>query len=686
MKFLSSKRFVVQLILIFAIFTLGTLIALGLPAALLLNRQNNLQVRALADQANQTALALLNEKRSQLENNALLLIERPTLNQILFWEQDRVELETYLAEFLSNSNIEAIVICESENALAVAGESGFSSMCQFEGESKFAMVEGTAWLLARADWGVDRADQPYIVVGEQANTILENFKSQSSLDYLLLYDGEAVASNVDELPAQLQDEIDSGVSSNQRIKVVDEGGQTTVYQSTIVPLTGGQNFTLVGLLNIESFLALSKQLRNLVWIAFLAVSLAGAVVAVFVSRRISKPLDQLARSAVSLREGDLTTPLVSSSKIWEMDQLTNALEDARVGLKHSIDQLKMEKLWIENMLNSIVEGILTVDEKNRITYVSKTIENMLGVEMPHLLGRPMDEYFVAVEGEDDFSQQIPGENQSARISALLNGREVLLQVSVSTFIPPEAGNATRALVIRDVTDEERIHRLIGEFMANITHEFRTPLSALSASVELLVDQLPDLSTQEIGQLLHALNIGIIDLQSLIDNLIEAASIEAGRFKVNPRQVALGAITQASVDTVLPIAQKRGLEIVQPAIRQGFLVMADQRRTTQVLVNLLSNAIKHSPENGTVTIRSLMLENHVLIEVQDEGEGVAPERQLQLFNRFISGGSDHDLSLVGMGLGLSVVKAIVEAQGGKVGYKVGEPRGAIFWFTLPLVRN
>jgi len=73
----------------------------------------------LADQANQTALALLNEKRSQLENNALLLIERPTLNQILFWEQDRVELETYLAEFLSNSNIEAIVICESENALAV---------------------------------------------------------------------------------------------------------------------------------------------------------------------------------------------------------------------------------------------------------------------------------------------------------------------------------------------------------------------------------------------------------------------------------------------------------------------------------------------------------------------------------------------------------------------------------------
>lgn len=686
MKFLSSKRFAVQLILIFVIFTLGALVALGLPAALLLNRQNNLQIRALADQANQTGHALLNEKRSQLENSALLLIERPTLNQLLVEEQDQGKFGTYLAEFLRNATIEAIVICEAESALAFAGESGSTAMCQFEGESRFALVEGAAWMLARADWGGEPANHTYIVVGEQADRILENFKLQSGMDYLLIHDGQAAASTVDELSVRLEDEIDSGLSNNQRIKVEDVGGQSTVYHATILPMTGMQDFELVGLLDIESFLALNRQLRNLVWVAFLAVSLAGAVIAVFVSRRISKPLDQLARSAISLREGDLTTPLASSSKIWEMDQLTNALEDARVGLKHSIDQLRKEKLWIENMLNSIVEGILTLDEKNRITYVSKTIEAMLGIEMPHLLGRAIDDIFAAVEGEDEFSQQIPGENQSARISALLNAREALLQVSVSTFIPPDAGNATRAIVIRDVTDEERIHRLVGEFMANITHEFRTPLSALSASVELLVDQLPDLSTQEIGQLLHALNIGIIDLQSLIDNLIEAASIEAGRFKVNPRQVALGEITQASVDTVLPIVQKRGLEIIQPAIRQGFLVMADRRRTTQVLVNLLSNAIKHSPENGTVTIRSLMLENHVLIEVQDEGEGVAPERQLQLFNRFISAGSDHDLSLVGMGLGLSVVKAIVEAQGGKVGYKAGEPHGAIFWFTLPLVRN
>ena len=110
---------------------------------------------------------------------------------------------------------------------------------------------------------------------------------------------------------------------------------------------------------------------------------------------------------------------------------------------------------------------------------------------------PIDDILTTMPGEDRFSQQIPLIDQVRRIPVLIGENGVLLAVSRSEFIPPDAGNATTALVIRDVSDEERIHQLIGEFMANITHEFRTPLAALSASVELLVDQLPDLSPPEI---------------------------------------------------------------------------------------------------------------------------------------------------------------------------------------------
>ena len=183
-----------------------------------------------------------------------------------------------------------------------------------------------------------------------------------------------------------------------------------------------------------------------------------------------------------------------------------------------------------------------------------------------------------------------------------------------------------------------------------------------------------------------MNIGIIDLQSLIDNLIQAASIEAGRFKVNPQEVELSTIIVAGINTIQPLAKKHGLMINQPKEKQSFLVKADKRRTVQVLINLLSNAIKHSPDGGIITVTTLILENEVLIEVQDEGQGVSSDRQAQLFNRFVAPISEKDFSEIGLGLGLSVVKAVVEAQGGKVGFKESETGSAIFWFTLPLVKG
>jgi PAS domain S-box-containing protein len=445
-----------------------------------------------------------------------------------------------------------------------------------------------------------------------------------------------------------------------------------------------EEYRLLGLLDIDPYLANTRQFRNLITLNLVGVSLVGAGVAVLVARRISNPLNQLAKSASALREGDLATPLTTPADVWEINQLSNALEDARVSLKHSLDQLRQEKLWIENLMNSMVECLLTIDDQGRITFVSRPIEKIMGIEPILLLGKHLDEIFIITQGENLFSQQLPGENQTRRIPVIVDDSEILLSVSTSTVLPVESGNATRALMLRDVTDEERIHRLVGEFMANITHEFRTPLSALAASVELLRDALPDLSVEEMRQLLEALNLGIIDLQSLIDNLIEASSIEAGRFKVNPEKVELSTIIDHAINTVQPLLQKKGLQLQMPKSRPAFRVRADQRRTAQALINLLSNAIKHSPEGGRVSLRKLMMEGEVLIEIQDEGSGIQPEYQDRLFKRFVPHQSSQDLSTMGMGLGLSVVKAVIEAQGGKVGFRNHAGGGAIFWFTLETV--
>ena len=681
----SSKRFVVQLLLVFLLFTLGTVIGLGLPAAWLLENQTDRQMEALIDQSNQTTLALLENKTSQLQNLALLMVERPTLNQLIEEEGNEQALSKYLEDFLVNAGVDLLMVCGNYNSATSAGEGTIPNLCHSPNLNGVINADGEVWLLSSAVLSAGSPDEVQIIVGLHFSSALSEFHSQSGLDYYLFQGDQLVESNLEgEIDLSASD-LSADIEPYQTLSQGNDHSSPT-HMATIIPLSNSQDLKLVGLLNIESYSVLNLQIRNIIVVVLISVSLLGVIIAVLLSRRISRPINQLARSAAAMREGDLATPLTTSSEIWEISQLTNALEDARVSLRHSLNQIQKEKAWIEDLLDSIVEGLLTIDNQARITFASESIGQIIGTDPANILGRFIDEYFTVSSGEELFSHQIPAPNQNRRIPVVMKERDILLSVSTSEFVPPEAGNATRALVLRDVTDEERIHRLIGEFMANITHEFRTPLSALSASVELLIDQLPTLTTPEIKQLLNSLNIGIVNLQGLIDNLIEAASIEAGRFKVNPQPVELSLIIQDAIDTIQPIAEKHAVRITRPKNKQAFLVMADRRRTVQALLNLLSNAIKHSPECSVITLRTLILGKNVLVEVQDQGKGISEDIQSHLFNRFITPDPAFEDANLGLGLGLSVVKAIIEAQHGEVGFKNHETEGAIFWFTLPIIEG
>ena len=675
---LSPKRFTVQLIVIFLAITLGTILALGIPAALVLEHQTQIQLKALIDQADQTTQALLESKLNQLRNLTALLVQRPTLNSLLATSADSDTLQIYLESIQSNSGFDAILICEDDAAIVSVSSKDTEGLCEVTSDEGTVFINDTAWMVSLASL----ADGHEIIVGQLLSGIYAEFSNQSGLDYALYLNRDLITSNLSNPSAELAALNPEMVMDYEILSLTTENQQT---QEVMVKALTGLNHPnehWLAFLQVTPYIQANHQLRGIILMTLALISVLVAGLAVLISRRISRPLNRLAHSAAQLREGDLSTPVNTVSNLWEIDQLANALEDARVSLKHSLDQLQKEKVWIEGLLNAIVEGLLTLDNRYCVTFASASTFRLTGKSSSEIIGFPIDDILTTLPGEDRFSQQIPLTDQVRRIPVSIEGKEVLLAVSRSEFIPPDAGNATTALVIRDVTDEERIHHLIGEFMANITHEFRTPLAALSASVELLVDQLPDLTPPEIEKLLHTINIGIVNLQSLIDNLIEAASIEGGRFKVNPQPVAFSQIVEDAVLTIEPIARLHAVSILRPDPKQDTVVQADQRRTVQVLINLLSNAIKHSPQGSQITIRTLLVEKAVLVEVQDQGPGIPKNLQTQVFNRFLTPKSAEDAPQLGLGLGLSVVKAIVEAQSGQVGYRNPETGGALFWFTLP----
>lgn len=668
----------IQLMLILLIFTIGSVLALGIPAALLLNEQSRDHISTLLRQSSQTSQTLILNKQSELANLAMLLANRPTLNALLETNTSPDALSTYLAEFQQGIDSSVILICNGNNTVAFSGNNDALWLCE-SAEETILVSPDTTWILAQA---VPDDESLRIIVGQQVNAVFNEVSAQSGLSYLLAKGRTAIASN---FPKNVGNQIlvyRGDLQTGQTLSLDDEGFPLEV-MAIEIPFPDHPEYRWIGILDTAPYTQANTQLRNLILITLLIVSLIVAVLSILIARRVSRPLSGLAQSAARLREGNLDARINTVSNLWEVDQLANALEDARVSLSHSLNQIQKEKAWIEDLLNSIVEGLITLDDRGRVTFASRSTTRIIGKPTGDLLGQPVDSVFQSPQGEDSFSRQIPETGQVRRIPTVVNGEEVLLAVSRSEFIPPDAGNATRALVIRDVTDEERVHNLIGEFLANITHEFRTPLAALSASVELLVDELPTLTEPEIDQLLRAVNIGIVNLQSLIDNLIEAASIEAGRFKVNPQPIELSQILTDAITIMQPIARQHQVRINRSDPKCDAMVNADKRRTVQVLINLLSNAIKHSPEGGQITIRSMQVQKDIMVEVEDQGEGIPEMRQRQLFNRFLSPGDDSESSQLGLGLGLSVVKTIIEAQHGQVGFRNAPNGGALFWFTLPL---
>ena len=684
------RRLRSQLILTLLAGFLGIGLAIGLPVVLLINRQASSQAQLLLEQSVIASRAYIESEEADLQSLALLISQRPTLMGLLE-SQDFSSLGAYLNTLREGGNLDLVLVCSNGEDVTGSGQADSAeSLCRQEPSSGYTILPsgGDFYMYASATLELSECTPYRIIAGKETSSILTDLQEETGLRYFLVRQNQPVLSSdpTVEISQTLTNEMLNKASQNTgpsltRDSLELEGNR---YLPAILELDPSLNLDLINALNVDNQIAIQRNLSDTLIGGLFFIVLLVSALGIWQSERISRPIVSLADSAARFRQGDLNAPLSVQSSISEINQLTNTLEDARVALDHSMKQLQAEKAWIEHLLNSIVEGMITLDNQNRITFASAAMSRIIGLEKDEYLGQRADNIFLPTDGEVSFSAQLPDAGQQRRVSVRLkNGQEVLLSISKANLVPPEAGSANRALVIRDVTNEEYIHRLLGDFMANVTHEFRTPLAALEASTELLLDNLHSLSHAEIEELLVSLNLGIINLQTLIDNLIEAASIEAGRFKVQLQDVPFEAILNEAQEVIQPLAQKYGLQLVSEPVTEPVHVLADHRRTVQVLVNLLSNAIKHSPEHGVIQINHSIDNGTLRVEVSDEGGGVPLDMRKDLFRRFAHLETTNERARQGAGLGLSVVKAIVEAQHGEVGITDFSDGGNSFWFTLPI---
>lgn len=264
----------------------------------------------------------------------------------------------------------------------------------------------------------------------------------------------------------------------------------------------------------------------------------------------------------------------------------------------------------------------------------------------------------------------------------LPGRSALYARYVGPVRDTRGDLVGRLVVLRDVTGEREADRLKDEFFALVSHEFRTPLTSVIGYVELVLDDEQQPVTEEHRHFLSVVDRNATRLLRLVGDLLFAAQVEAGRLQLEVGEIDLAAIARDALEAARPVAEDR--EIVLAAdIAELPRCRGDHDRLGQVLDNLVSNALKFTDVGGTVAIRVAAEGERAVIEVSDSGPGIPPEEQHLLFERFFRATTATSRAIPGVGLGLTIVRAIVEAHDGRVMVRSADGEGATFRVELPL---
>lgn len=678
-----------QMVLSFIALVLLTVTAVGVPAIWLMREQMSRQAWQQVEHGSRATHALYTARRSEIIDLAVLTAQRPTLRQLV--TSGEVEaLSAYLDTLRTGAGLDLMVICAQGQQVAQAGGPLDADVCQDGRSSQFEVRQvgspPRVWLLAAHPVGGEGVDFGEVIVGIAVDdAFARGFSEQTGLEHTLLTGGQPVATSFSG-GLTAQSDVDCR-AFRPSPSVGATQGKCTIrgrpYYFARLSWEGTELEDEVAL-DVGDTAATQRRLVGILIGSIVTVAAAGSIVGVILARRIGRPLGRLTGAATRMSQGDLSSPVTIETGVREIALVAQALDGARADLQHTLSHLRNEKAWTDHLLEAIVEGIVTLDQQDRITFFSHGAERITGWNRDEVLNRACDEVFRTVDREEPFSQLVPAPGRKHKVVIeLTDGRQVTLAVTGAQLIPPEEGDAEVALVFRDVSEEEAVHRILGHFLANIAHEFRTPLSALAASSELLLDGASELSPTELEQLLTSLHLGVVNLQTLVDNLLESASIEAGRFRVYSRQTDLGEIIADAMRTMQPLLDKRGQRLAVQLPAAIPVVRADPRRVAQVLVNLLSNASKYGPDHAEIAIEATKDDGWVRVTVADRGPGIPQTYRKTLFRRFMPPSPGANNAQYGTGLGLSVVKAIVDAHGGEVGVDDRPKGGSIFWFTLPL---
>ena len=424
---------------------------------------------------------------------------------------------------------------------------------------------------------------------------------------------------------------------------------------------------------------------------FLVMFLGWLFVGLFFARAFTSSVHSLKNAVQGIAAGDLSTSIGLGTKD-ELGDLAKQLEHMRAQLREAITTTSYLQSHHATVLQALQVPIVTTDRDNRIAFVNRAAEVVLGQTRTELIGQHWLQVFLMDPDADGTiplswnrsNQEIGSESLVVRGRLPVRTRPAMILDVVSSPIHVQDQPSGFLHLLRDMSNEEKLAQTKEDFVLNVAHELRGPLASLRVSIDLLTEEHATMSKHDLGVMLRTLQKVIWRFQGLAESLIDVGNIQAGRFRVHPAPVSLEKLIRNATEQTQSMWETKGQWLETKLQAESTLVLADPSRITQVLVNLLVNANKYGPDNSPVVLSACQDEQFVYIGVTDQGMGIPPEEQTLVFERFFRAKRTEEEG-AGVGLGLALAKAIVAAHGGQIRLKSGSGDGTTFWFSLPQLR-
>lgn len=418
---------------------------------------------------------------------------------------------------------------------------------------------------------------------------------------------------------------------------------------------------------------LNRALRIL-GLSLLAALVLAIGLGIFYSMRFTRPLKAMNQTAREITRGNYAVR-TGIDRLDELGQLGNSLDHLASELSLTINQLFQEKGKMSDIISSISEGIVAFDLELKPLSINSALSEIMNRTLPYP-HQTLVEDFTILGIESDLRVVI---DKKKSIQLLKDWQGKRLKFTLSPIVDPHGTVSGSVALVQDISESERLEQFRKDFVANVSHEFRTPLTVIKGSLEAILDGTIN-EPQEIERYHGRMLSETRSLERLVQDLLELSRLQSGKISINTEKVHIPSLLEDTVKSIQTLADKKGIRIDYEPVSDLPPITGDYDRLRQLFIIFLDNAVKYSPKNTVVRV-DVEAKERLEITIRDEGYGISEAELPYVWHRFYK--ADKARQGNGTGLGLAIAHHLIELHAGQVSLQSEPNKGTTVKVTFPL---